>query len=43
MEGTRNSKEQNPETNHTNQALKATKKIVSKQILSVSSLETRLR
>ena len=32
-----------PETNHNNQALKPTKKIVSKQILSVSSLETRLR
>ena len=28
MGGIRNSKEQNPETNHTNQALKATNKII---------------
>ena len=43
MEGTRNSKEQNPETNHTNQALKATKKIiVSNKVLPVSSLETKV-
>ena len=43
MEGIRNSKEQNPETNHTNQALKATKKIiVSNKVLPVSSLETKV-
>ena len=42
MEGTPNCKEQNRETNHTNQTLKATKKIVSKQILSVTSLETKV-
>ena len=43
MEGIRNSKEQNPETNHTNQALKATKKIiVGNKVLPVSSLETKV-
>ena len=43
MEGTPNCKEQNRETNHTNQALKATKKqIVSRQVLPVSSLETKV-
>ena len=42
MEGTPNCKEQNRETNHTNQTLKATKKIVSKEILPVFSLETKV-
>ena len=43
MEGTPNCKEQNRETNYTNQTLKATKKIiVSNQVLPVSSLETKV-